>query len=102
MLPPPPSSTLFPYTTLFRSRLNESSLARALLRIPAAGELWAAVSQALSYPIRADQSGECCDHPRSEERRVGKECRSRGETSHERKERQAQHGYGACSTEELA
>src|SRR5205085_10357732 len=36
MLPPPPSSTLFPYTTLFRSRERESKTAPPRAPLPAA------------------------------------------------------------------
>src|SRR5206468_12999188 len=34
--PPPPSSTLFPYTTLFRSRFRVSSMLRREMRAPTA------------------------------------------------------------------
>src|SRR5256885_14869186 len=102
MIRRPPRSTLFPYTTLFRSRMLESGedplyVARRLVRFasedvgnadPVAltltlaakdaydflgspeGEL--ALAQATLYLALAPKS-----NARSEERRVGKECRSR-------------------------
>src|SRR5437879_10635563 len=33
MYPPPPSSTLFPYTTLFRSRIRRSTFAHRRVRV---------------------------------------------------------------------
>src|SRR5262245_66695142 len=54
MLRPPPRSTLFPYTTLFRSRLGqfpvvEGRLARALVRIDQ-DELPGAAAQVVAIP----------------------------------------------------
>src|SRR5437588_12712461 len=87
----PQTSTLFPYTTLFRS-----------VDLPAAGAWRARVTHTLSavatpqdfqgvfetahveYAPLANTAG----LDRSEERRVGKECRSRGSPEHEKKKRE--------------
>src|SRR5438552_9403526 len=37
MIPSPPRSTLFPYTTLFRSRFGEGEMGRGMFRIHRAG-----------------------------------------------------------------
>src|SRR5437879_13033775 len=68
MYPPPPISTLFPYTTLFRSRVlhTESRVILGGGRVGGDGHGGAAGDRRrAALPIR------------SEERRVGKECRSR-------------------------
>src|SRR5437016_14411478 len=103
MIRPPPTSTLFPYTTLFRSphilhpeSLVHRPLRKMLFHPPAANTLSASQSRlsSLAPPARLprvlvplyasfvrDLSG---DRPRkelanrSEERRVGKECRTQG------------------------
>src|SRR2546425_12837259 len=112
MIRRPPRSTLFPYTTLFRSRLSwaqphdglgldldrlaslrvaaHARLAMRLHRSPEIGddELARATLQLLHRQLeqfveerrcgllrRAQLAGDICH--RSEERRVGKECRSR-------------------------
>src|SRR5690554_8088889 len=72
MIQRPPRSTLFPYTTLFRSRLTETLTETGADALP-------------EVVIYTD--GACRGNPgpggwgallrRSEERRVGKECRSR-------------------------
>src|SRR5687768_17944173 len=41
MLCPPPKSTLFPYTTLFRSRLADIAQAKNMTKTCAAVDLWA-------------------------------------------------------------
>src|SRR5205085_12232995 len=92
--PPPP--TLFPYTTLFRSRrrsragVEEGELAEHLPRaqdrqevLPAVGggaaELHLAVRDDVELVARVALVEE---HLRSEERRVGKECRFWGWAAH--------------------
>src|SRR3989454_10295623 len=104
MIRRPPRSTLFPYTTLFRSRLlahngeintlwgNRNAM-RA--REPAlASPLWGARVDRLRPVIWAEGSDSTSldnalellvrsgRDPRSEERRVGKECRSRWSPYH--------------------
>src|SRR5205823_15115385 len=71
MIRRPPRSTLFPYTTLFRSRSRH-------------------------HPDQGYHCGQrdCCstsDRGRSEERRVGKECRSRWYQHHLKKNRDEHH-----------
>src|SRR5438034_11261486 len=64
-----PSSTLFPYTTLFRSsweRTTSAGTDRSVSR-----------TSGVSWSSRVSLSDDLRDE-RSEERRVGKECRSRG------------------------
>src|SRR2546425_10452418 len=101
MIRRPPRSTLFPYTTLFRStadalRANEEMLAavhgRAKGRIGAWPLLlgFGTCSAELMRAAKAlaDRYGvgwgmmHFAAHPRSEERRVGKECRSRWSPYH--------------------
>src|SRR2546422_10303485 len=92
MIRRPPRSTLFPYTTLFRSRTSDEarydnsggSLARALrsqhyyrARQAGLGDR----GSPLGMPPRR------WDLVRSEERRVGKEGRSRGSPYHLKKKR---------------
>src|SRR5687767_15962474 len=90
MIPPPPISTLFPYTTLFRSNDSLVDVGRIDLRVRLGGKLCAVtaaeigklddenarrrVSEVVTDPGQRDAS------TRSEERRVGKECKSRGRT----------------------
>src|SRR5688572_32817033 len=83
MIPRPPRSTLFPYTTLFRSpvrgRHGESqSAARRPVR---GGRGRGGREDRSDVPER--QGGAL----RSEERRVGKECRSRWSPYHEKKKK---------------
>src|SRR5256886_17631683 len=105
MIRRPPRSTLFPYTTLFRSRdllrgresvltgqsgVGKSSLLNALdpglnLRIGEISAKWDTgkhtTRAALVVPVAT--GGYVVDTPgRSEERRVGKECRSRWSPYH--------------------
>src|SRR2546430_17111601 len=102
---PPPRSTLFPYTTLFRSRgiyaQQKGNVVRD--RVYAVGEtttqpidrvardldyeagrFFFAVAPALvpRYPAVDVLSIDRATMPRSEERRVGKECRSRWSPYH--------------------
>src|SRR5437899_13043760 len=70
MIRRPPRSTLFPYTTLFRSS-DLVSLQGHRVRDHA--------EQANHHQYESDSRG------RSEERRVGKECRSRGSPNQEKK-----------------
>src|SRR5207248_11115411 len=93
-LQPPPSLSLFPYTTLFRSTEVETSLAILLFarssltsfRGPSAQrpllELVGGNPKRVCYvsviiPSIKPQGDNRIDFQRSEERRVGKECRSR-------------------------
>src|SRR2546427_12686056 len=106
MIRRPPRSTLFPYTTLFRSpggrsdgthwpgpfgrfRIGGPAAAPAVadgqrLRAVRAGPLrWLAGTGAGAARHTADHSATRGVHgPRSEERRVGKECRSRWSPYH--------------------
>src|SRR5258706_16342257 len=106
MIRRPPRSTLFPYTTLFRSRAiwSNGGLSREefgminchdevqLLgefigrtgadgRSPTRHVLRAAVFKHSLAPGN-DEAGRVVHRYRSEERRVGKECRSRGSPYH--------------------
>src|SRR5688572_33045227 len=91
----PPTSTLFPYTTLFRSQRRDRALPDAV----AAG-LAARTGEELALEVREPEhpaAGELVrglharrdEHQpaRSEERRVGKECRSRWSPGHEKTKR---------------
>src|SRR5690554_8177467 len=92
MTPPPPRSTLFPYTTLFRSRDGfvpaVLELARAqkeqLLAKPVDKAREKLFTQLSSSSIEEQRAIEAADK-RSEERRVGKECRSRRAQDEEQK-----------------
>src|SRR5436853_6941667 len=73
MMRRPPRSTLFPFTTLFRSlpvRASQLTVAHLVPEIAGQLDLLAAVN---------------AGQQRSEERRVGKECRSRWSPYHEKK-----------------
>src|SRR5438876_9959600 len=76
MLRPPPRSTLFPYTTLFRSSMGSRVGPRSTPYVEPCSFSTIAVIESPS-PRRGPD--------RSEERRVGKECRSRGAPGHEKK-----------------
>src|SRR5256885_17235339 len=99
MIRRPPRSTLFPYTTLFRSHLGEA----VPLLEQGLGALLRAVVLALDRIVRRDRVGVSSGEViagggeqrgggrerglgpaalRSEERRVGKECRSRWSPYH--------------------
>src|SRR5690349_25102814 len=88
MIPPPPTSTLFPYTTLFRSEtVSYGELAKRIGQ-PSAARAVGAANGANPIPIiipchRA--VGADGSLTRSEERRVGKECRSRWPPHHQKK-----------------
>src|SRR2546430_16555580 len=86
MIRRPPRSTLFPYTTLFRSP-SQSELLR---RVPAVHALRPR-HQIIVAPLLDDMAAMDHQHlvgvldrrqSRSEERRVGKECRSRWSPYH--------------------
>src|SRR5690349_24505616 len=68
----PPRSTLFPYTTLFRSSRAKCASARVS---PRTKRQWSNAARWLQQISR------------SEERRVGKECRSRWSPYHEKKKK---------------
>src|SRR2546426_11617922 len=99
MIRRPPRSTLFPYTTLFRSRVTHrvviaDRVADAGLRLLAATpeievtncagkpreELERALAGAAALVVRSETR--VTAELRSEERRVGKECRSRWSPYH--------------------
>src|SRR5690625_8049250 len=90
MIPPPPRSTLFPYTTLFRSQIDHGftgtiAPADLAVRVSALADGDEAVAAALRFHSRlVDAVDALEDRPprRSEERRVGKEGRSRGWPDH--------------------
>src|SRR2546430_17634321 len=97
MIRPPPRSTLFPYTTLFRSileflqqRLAERRAAHLLLeelrhQAPAGEQVRLRKVSHLHQPHGPQQEGgggADAIRDRSEERRVGKECRSRWSPYH--------------------
>src|SRR5262245_65671747 len=99
MIRPPPSSTLFPYTTLFRSttRAFAWSLWGWSLQDPCLYEV-ASWKKAGLFPARHFVQARILERPaperpcerarrRSEERRVGKECRARWGSDHEKKKR---------------
>src|SRR5206468_10346140 len=81
---PPLRSTLFPYTTLFRSSQPGILRDRCLARFCARREMGTSAHRRpalddarLSVGRQSDLGTELSPRPRSEERRVGKECRSR-------------------------
>src|SRR3989454_11609472 len=102
MIRRPPRSTLFPYTTLFRSRYSEhfEKDGEALYDRAVGMGLEGIVAKKADAPyksgrsdlwqkIRADKTGDFVvvgytapKGTRSEERRVGKECRSRWSPYH--------------------
>src|SRR5437763_2972804 len=59
MIPRPPRSTLFPYTTLFRSQTLESSRIQTAAR--AVGVAQAAMEYALAYATERRQFGQSID-----------------------------------------
>src|SRR3712207_9388395 len=96
MIRRPPRSTLFPYTTLFRSL--QIAVAAHTFGVPYLALVQAPDRQApdASAVELEDRDGrevlQCLGHrtasgavPRSEERRVGEECRSRGLPYHYKK-----------------
>src|SRR2546422_10156984 len=97
MIRRPPRSTLFPYTTLFRSEENAAGRARLRAFFPEAADsdaiarsidLYLGALESLGFaraggPAVADVADtDWADAWRSEERRVGKECRSRWSPYH--------------------
>src|SRR2546430_17366027 len=94
MIRRPPRSTLFPYTTLFRSKRGRpddaegSRPAGRLHRVR--GDRYrpdqAILSAGLRLEVRGLRTG-----LRSEERRVGKECRSRWSPDHLKKKKDKKH-----------
>src|SRR5688572_33392729 len=83
MIRRPPRSTLFPYTTLFRSSLVVSGFS-------AAARLMHASFGETRRSLRRRREGRygTMPEPRSEERRVGKECRCGWSRDHEKKKRE--------------
>src|SRR3989475_12856583 len=103
MIRRPPRSTLFPYTTLFRSRFDQtkkfstwiytiaSNLAKNELRNRSRNPLvlfqtikkhWEADHRPLQFEDTTARPDDLYRKRRSEERRVGKECRSRWSPYH--------------------
>src|SRR2546429_10025132 len=98
MIRRPPRSTLFPYTTLFRSRVSKATVYNTLNLFAAHGLIrqlsvdgsraWFDSNVEPHYHFHDLESGALIDVPvpavafRSEERRVGKECRSRWSPYH--------------------
>src|SRR5256885_17246018 len=101
MIRRPPRSTLFPYTTLFRSKLDsavqqsqqaaqsagqkiDNAMSSAGTKIEeGAMKAESATTNAMSQAGAAlDDAGITAQIKRSEERRVGKECRSRWSPYH--------------------
>src|SRR5690242_21842136 len=85
MIRRPPRSTLFPYTTLFRSKPELKIRVWLLSCASAVADSVVAVTTAslidhrrrFAFAIRSSPRGRAAGQSRSEERRVGKECRSR-------------------------
>src|SRR2546427_11677739 len=83
MIRRPPRSTLFPYTTLFRSHAFGRSLAPIEPAVVAAAQyLVASRGDAGEAHGGGDRLRARLEKARSEERRVGKECRSRWSPYH--------------------
>src|SRR5438046_9614051 len=82
----PPRSTLFPYTTLFRSSWP-GRCGRASAGLPFSTDNTAAADGGASR-----STGRMGAATRSEERRVGKEWRSRGWRYHEKREKEVAAG----------
>src|SRR5256885_16663796 len=89
MIRRPPRSTLFPYTTLFRSRRRDLAgiagrLPRGTAGPPHHGARPERLTALLCHPAQriAELERRERDQHRSEERRVGKECRSRWSPYH--------------------
>src|SRR5690554_8206110 len=102
MIRPPPRSTLFPYTTLFRSKDLEGK------KKSVNKEQFDRYKASLDNLIFTDyldfhlyREGELITKIaiRSEERRVGKECRSRRGTYHEKKKKKMKLMVLSCSVE---
>src|SRR2546425_12382317 len=99
MIRRPPRSTLFPYTTLFRSRVSRANPQVESLKLADYETVhWKStdgqmVEGILAYPTNYEKGkryplivqlhgGPAGAYMRSEERRVGKECRSRWSPYH--------------------
>src|SRR3712207_9083620 len=89
MIRRPPRSTLFPYTTLFRScephrvgqiGLGDGQLAALVFGQPDAAQPQKQLAQEMCHTLEGIPLAQ-----RSEERRVGKECRSRWSPYHSKK-----------------
>src|SRR5438034_11119327 len=82
MIRRPPRSTLFPYTTLFRSQRRRARRRDRRMgpeaQIPIGSPYFDDPLPGRARPVERSQA-------RSEERRVGKECRSRWSPEHEKK-----------------
>src|SRR2546425_1172225 len=79
MIPRPPRSTLFPFTTLFRSlSALPSTLSVTQGGVAGVETVTAVLTSGQAQSVTFSISG----LPRSEERRVGKECRSRWSPYH--------------------
>src|SRR5690554_7989798 len=96
MIRRPPRSTLFPYTTLFRSNGQMADLIIVVCKT----DTFAGAKGVSLFLVEADREGfargqnlnkvgmkaqDTSELFRSEERRVGKECRSRWSPYHEKK-----------------
>src|SRR2546430_16165824 len=98
MIRRPPRSTLFPYTTLFRSHMATLHLAQiniGRMRAPLDSQVMfgfmsrldeinalAERSDGFVWRLQGAEGNNTYLRPRSEERRVGKECRSRWSPYH--------------------
>src|SRR3989454_12805343 len=98
MIRRPPRSTLFPYTTLFRTHVNQGATEGQLAgRLGELGEALAAFTRDVGERMRdvvvltmsefgrtvRENGSSGTDHGhRSEEGRVGEECRCRGSPDH--------------------
>src|SRR2546430_17253358 len=100
MIRRPPRSTLFPYTTLFRSYVDQTNTSDAVANADATSSAQQTVSQSQEGPgpllrlgdrllrgtrrvgVRHGVGRVRLVDVRSEERRVGKECRSRWSPYH--------------------
>src|SRR2546430_16740981 len=93
MIRRPPRSTLFPYTTLFRvlEAARRARVARVVFgssssvygeTTPAPFAETAPAAAPISPYAASKRAAELLAHARSEERRVGKECRSRWSPDH--------------------
>src|SRR5690349_24466206 len=78
MIRPPPRSTLFPYTTLFRSELRLDKKVEGIAEVRDETDR---TGLRIVVELKKDANAQGVLHflyKRSEERRVGKECSSRG------------------------
>src|SRR5438876_3276638 len=62
MSPPPPSSTLFPYTTLFRSSVVANAMWRCARRVRATGAPYSSEPRAVRAPASPAQSDRSEEH----------------------------------------